>query len=373
MNFNIYNSILFAGILQGIIFAIVVLFNKKYNHKSNFYLAALISSFSLNNLQFYGADVGLYTSEFFYNYVFIPFCLIIPVFFYLYIAKSLYPENKTTLKQKLLFVPFYIGLFFCVLYKIFVGLNYREEVLNFFYPIPNIIEFLAILFNQIIYVVVFFQIRKIEKNSHEFNLDSIQIRLNWLKKIVVFLFGLTFIWLFLMLKTVLIDEKVNFYPLWIGISILTYWLGYIGIYKFGIIEERKNLKKYSKEIKASYSIVEKEKSNHIVTFEHLIIDQKRFLDSDLTLDKIADELNLSKSYLSRIINAELGTGFVEYVNALRIEEAKNYLLNPDFSNYTLEAIGIEAGFNSKSAFYSSFKKITGVTPSEFKKDSTNLS
>lgn len=373
MNFNLYNSVLFAGILQGIIFAIVVLFNKKYTHKSNFYLAALISSFSLNNLQFYCADIGLYDSVFFYNYVFIPFCLVIPVFFYLYIVKSLYPENKITFKQKLLFVPFYIGLFFCVLYKIFVGLNYREEVLNFFYPIPNIIEFLAIIFNQIIYVIVFFKIKKFEKRNNEFTLDSIKIKLNWLKKIVVFLFGLTFIWLFLMLKTVIIDTKVNFYPLWIGISILTYWLGYIGIYKFGIIEERKNLKKYSKETKASYSIVEKQKSSHIITFEHLIINQKRFLDSDLTLDIIAEELSLSKSYLSRIINAELGTGFVEYVNTLRVEEAKSYLLNPDFSNYTLESIGIEAGFNSKSAFYSSFKKITGLTPSEFKKEPTNLS
>jgi AraC-like DNA-binding protein len=373
MNFNLYNSILFAGILQGFIFALVVILNKKYNHKSNFYLAALIVSFSLNNLQYYIADIGLISSEFFYNYVFIPWCLIIPAFFYRYITKSLYPEKEITFKQKLLFVPFYIGLFLCILYKIFVGLNYREEVLNFFYPIPNIIEFLAIIFNQIIYTVVFFQIRKIEKNTHDFNTDSIQIRLSWLKKIVVFLFILTFIWLFLMVKTVITDTKVNFYPLWIGISIITYWLGYIGIYKFGIIEERKNLKKYSKETTANYSIIEKQKSSHIISFENLIIDQKRFLDSDLTLDKIAEELNLSKSYLSRIINAELETGFVEYVNTLRIEEAKSYLLNTDFSNYTLESIGLEAGFNSKSAFYSSFKKITGVTPSEFKKDNTNLS
>lgn len=368
MNFNLYNSILFAGILQGLIFALVVLFNKKYNHKSNFYLAALITSFSLNNLQYYCADIGLYDSTFFYNYIFIPWCLIIPSFFYWYIIQSLYPQNKITVKQKLLFLPFYIGLFFCVLYKIFVGLNYREEVLNFFYSIPNIIEFLAIIFNQIIYTVVFFQIRKIEKKTHDFNMNSIQIRLSWLKKIVAFLFILTFIWLFLMIKTVITDTKVNFYPLWIGISIITYWLGYIGIYKFGIIEERKNLKKYSKETKTDYSIVEKQKSSHIVTFEQLIIDQKRFLDSDLTLDTIADELNLSKSYLSRIINAELGVGFVDYVNSLRINEAKNYLLNPEFSQYTLESIGLEAGFNSKSAFYSSFKKITGQTPTEFKKE-----
>lgn len=89
LNFNLYNSILFAGILQGIIFTIVVLFNKKYNHKSIFYLAALISSFSFNNLQFYFADIGLISGDFFYKYLYIPWCLIIPVFFFLYIVKSL--------------------------------------------------------------------------------------------------------------------------------------------------------------------------------------------------------------------------------------------------------------------------------------------
>jgi AraC-like DNA-binding protein len=374
LNFNIFNSILFAGILQGVIFAFVVFFNKKYKSKSILYLVALIISFSLNNLQFYCADIGLYNSEFFYNYIFIPWCLIIPVFFYLYISKSLYPEKSITFKQKLLLLPFFIGLFFSTIYKIIIGINFKDEViLNFFYPIPNIIEFVAILLNQIIYVYVFFQIKNFEKSNNEFKLDSIQIRLNWLKKIVVFLFGLTFIWLFLMCKTVVVDEQVNFYPLWIGISILTYWLGYIGIYKFGIIEERKKLRRFSEQNKSSYSIVEKPKNQNIIDFENIILNQKRFLDSELTLDKLADELNLSKSYLSRTINAELGFGFIDYVNSLRVEEAKKYLLNPDFSNYTLVSIGIEAGFNSKSAFYSSFKKNTGLTPTEFKKHTATLS
>jgi AraC-like DNA-binding protein len=374
LNFNIFNSILFAGILQGFIFAFVVLSNKKYNSKSVRYLVALIISFSLNNLQFYFPDIGLINSEFFYNFVFTPWCLIIPVFFYLYISKSLYPEKRITFKQKLLFAPFIIGFFFSTLYKIFVGINYKDEtVLNFFYPIPNIIEFVGILLNQIIYVYVFFQIKNFEKKNSEFKSDSIQIRLNWLKKIVLFLFGLTFIWLFLMYRTVTVDEQVNFYPLWIGISIITYWLGYIGIYKFGIIEERKNLRRYSEETKKTYSIVEKQKNQNILDFEKIIIEQKRFLDSELTLDKLAEELHLSKSYLSRSINAELGIGFIDYVNTLRVEEAKKYILNPDFSNYTLVSIGIESGFNSKSAFYTAFKKHTGLTPTEFKKSTTTLS
>jgi AraC-like DNA-binding protein len=373
LNFNLYNSILFAGILQGFIFAFIVFINKKYKNKTNLFLVALLVCFSLNNIQYYILDTEIITETPFYNYIYTPWCLIIPVFTFLYICKSLYPEKKISAKQKFLFIPFIIGFLISLSYKILIAIDYKNDALyNAFSYIPSLIELIAIVLNQFIYVYLFIKIRRFEKENREFKFDKIQIKLNWLKKILLYLFVLTFIWMYLM-YLVISNAKISFYPLWIGISLVTYWLGYIGIYKFGIIEERKNLKKYSKETKATYSIVEKQKNNHIVAFEHLIIDQKRFLDSDLTLDKIAEELGLSKSYLSRVINAELGVGFIDYVNSLRVEEAKNYLLNPEFSNYTLVAIGIEAGFNSKSTFYSSFKKITGQTPTEFKKDTANLS
>ena len=373
MNFNLFNSIIFAGILQGFIFALIILLSKKHKSKSTLFLAGLIISFSFNNLQYYILDTKIISDASFYNYIYIPWCLIIPAFIYLYICTSLHPEKKISAKQKLLFVPFVIGFLISLFYKILIAINYKnDDLYAVFSYIPTLIELMAIVINQFIYVYLFIKIRRFEKENSEFKLDKIQIKLNWLKKILLYLFILTMIWAYLM-YLVLLNTKISFYPLWIGISIVTYWLGYIGIYKFGIIEERKNLKKYSKETTATYSIVEKQKSNHIVALEDLIIDQKQFLDSDLTLDKIAEELNLSKSYLSRIINAELGVGFVDYVNTLRVEEAKNYMLNPEFSNYTLQSIGIEAGFNSKSAFYSSFKKITGQTPTEFKKETTNLS
>ena len=89
------------------------------------------------------------------------------------------------------------------------------------------------------------------------------------------------------------------------------------------------------------------------------------------MEKTAEALELSQGHLSKIINTELGVGFKDYINALRVEEAKTYLLDKEFSNYTLVAIGLEAGFNSKSAFNSSFKKITGETPSQFKKTHIN--
>ena len=153
-------------------------------------------------------------------------------------------------------------------------------------------------------------------------------------------------------------------------SVMIYWLGHIGIYKFGILEERKQIRNYSIKNEAM-QIREKPKNEHVAAMERLIVDGRLYLDANLTLDKVADELNISKGHLSRIINSEMGNGFPDYINALRVKEAKRYLTNPEFSNYTLVAIGLEAGFNSKTTFNHAFKKLTGLTPSEFKNKLSN--
>jgi AraC-like DNA-binding protein len=145
-------------------------------------------------------------------------------------------------------------------------------------------------------------------------------------------------------------------------------MGYVGIYKFGIIEERKKIRNYSI-VNKSTPIISKQKNEHIIALEKIMIEQKKYLDINLSLDFFAEELKISKTYLSRIINSELGINFNDYVNSFRVEEAKQNLLNPEFSNYTLISIGLESGFNSRSAFNSVFKKITGLTPSEFKNKS----
>ena len=67
----------------------------------------------------------------------------------------------------------------------------------------------------------------------------------------------------------------------------------------------------------------------------------------------------------KLINDNLHKNFTDYINEYRIEEAKQLI--QDNSLYTIEAIGNQSGFNSKSAFYKAFKKITNTTPAKFKK------
>jgi len=90
-----------------------------------------------------------------------------------------------------------------------------------------------------------------------------------------------------------------------------------------------------------------------------------FKNPDVKLKNIADELNVSKHHLSQLLNDNLGKSFAQYINELRVEEAKRLLV--ENNQFTLEAIGFEAGFSSNSTFYATFKKVVGQTPAEYKK------
>ena len=80
---------------------------------------------------------------------------------------------------------------------------------------------------------------------------------------------------------------------------------------------------------------------------------------------IAKELQISSHQLSQLLNDNLGKSFALFINEFRIEEAKKLL--KENNQFTLEAIGFEAGFSSKSTFYATFKKVVGKTPSAYKK------
>ena len=63
----------------------------------------------------------------------------------------------------------------------------------------------------------------------------------------------------------------------------------------------------------------------------------------------------------------MNDNFTSYVNQYRVNEVKKMLCDPTFNKYNIESIGLEAGFSSKTTFFNVFKKFTGMTPKEFKK------
>jgi AraC-like DNA-binding protein len=101
--------------------------------------------------------------------------------------------------------------------------------------------------------------------------------------------------------------------------------------------------------------------------ETIMQSDKTFLQSDLTLPKLAAIVDCSVNHLSQVINAGFGVSFFDYLNQHRIEYAKRQLRDYDGPNSAILNVAFAAGFNSNSAFYAAFKKCIGQTPAQYRK------
>ena len=93
-----------------------------------------------------------------------------------------------------------------------------------------------------------------------------------------------------------------------------------------------------------------------------------FLNPELTLNSLAEHLNLHPNFLSHIINEGIHKNFSDFINEYRVETVINKINEKEYKNITLVGIAHESGFNSKTSFYRTFKKFTNKTPSEYLKE-----
>ena len=96
-------------------------------------------------------------------------------------------------------------------------------------------------------------------------------------------------------------------------------------------------------------------------------DEKLYQEPQLTLQNLADKIEVPSYQLSQAINEGMNMNFYDLVNSYRVEEAKRLLLDEKNKNLTILSVGFEAGFNSTTTFNTVFKKFTGLTPAEFKR------
>ncbi len=363
LNFNLFNSIILAGIIQGFVFGLAVFLSRKYQSPGIKYLVGLIVAFSLNNLQYYLQDSGLISSTALYTLLFVPYQLIAGVLLLFYGLCLIGGDGKLPSKAKWTLLPFALGFALTTAYKIVYVMGYNAQVYPYFSVMPALIELVSIVIDMVVVVYLLSKIKRLERS--EFSPLHIAPALHWFRTILIVFFFLSFLWIFNATLSFVYGIQTAYYPLWIAMSVMIYWMGHVGIYKFGVEQERKKIRSASIAHKSLFES-SRQKNEHIAALEKWVVGEKMFLNPTLTIDKIAEKLQLSKGHLSRIVNTELGTSFPDYLNTLRVEEAKAHLANPDFANYTLLAIGLEAGFNSKTTFNAAFKKVTSQTPSEYR-------
>lgn len=210
-----------------------------------------------------------------------------------------------------------------------------------------------------------------------------RISLTWLRNLLI---ALGVLYVFYLLATLLsgvsgvgdrIEGVMN-----LAVVIVIYTMGYMGL-RQPVIFSRKNIdseslaesrdnaaekpvqparKKYQK------SALDADMSGALFKeIEHYMANEKPYLDSKLTLTQLAQQNRISSNYLSQIINEQTGSNFFDFINHHRVAEAKRLLADSSRSGANILTVAMAAGFNSKSAFYTAFKRHANVTPSEFRK------
>jgi AraC-like DNA-binding protein len=122
----------------------------------------------------------------------------------------------------------------------------------------------------------------------------------------------------------------------------------------------------SKEIKNTQ--VTPEKNPEVLLVKEYMENEKPYLNPSLTIRNLSEEIKMNPRDLSVLINQHLNQHFFDFINEYRVKEAMEILKNPAKKELTVLEILYEVGFNSKSSFNTAFKKHTGFTPTQFRKN-----
>jgi AraC-like DNA-binding protein len=296
---------------------------------------------------------------------------------YLYCLFTFRSENKIRRVDFLHFLPPVVAylymLKFFLLYTPEQKLMVDKGELNEYFAFSVVLLF-AILISGIAYSFLSYRLtikykRKIESrfSYHE------GISLNWLRYCIV---GIALVFASAIIVFVLRDTfNVNFpfNPEYIIYTILIgfiFYLGYFGIKHENIFLDSRNDDFVNKKSSCKKKYKNSGLKDDVLRnyYEKLIIlmeEEKPYLQPKLNLSELAEQLEISGNQLSQIINQMSGVNFHDFVNKYRIEEFLN--LAKKNNNFSLLAVALEAGFNSKSSFNSVFRKQKGCSPSQYLK------
>ena len=371
MNSTVIDYILLSGVIQGFVFNGFTLFRKKIT-KTVIWLSAVVFFLSLNNLQAWLIDVGFSSSNFFIKHLLIPWYGLIAPMFFLFLIHYFKIDNKYKPIFRYTVIVFLCEVvirFILITYARFHDITNAATLIDNYTKLEEIINALiAIVFIAKAIQIVFF---KPQLSTFIKGYDNIR----WLRLFLTLGVMVILFWVFAIVINLYFKNDWANYPLRLSTSMLLYWIGYQGIYKYDLLRERISLRASSKTMKTKLASKVDDQSpassphKYLADFQRIsdhIVENKHFLNANYNQEHLSNDLNMSVSHISKVINACHNSNFSDYINAYRVEQAKKMLSDSKFKNYTIVAIGLESGFNSKSAFYASFRKLASQTPTEYR-------
>jgi AraC-like DNA-binding protein len=287
---------------------------------------------------------------------------------YLSILHFASPDKVLKRREYLHFIPF--ALFF-----IFMAITVSGYSLFHLPGLLNKVVALSVSVFVKVQLVVYWLLAWYALNRHQKNIRLInsnigEVDLSWLRCLLL---GIVFIIIVMFAGPIL---PMKWMKLFTPAAYLagTLFTGYFllaqkEVYPF----EQPELEQIAEVIKpeskpVKQRLTEKQSTQLKMQLEQLMQTEKVYLDNELSLPGLAKEMQISTHDLSYLLNDVIGISFFQFVNAYRVQEAKQLMLSEKHRHLNLLGIAYSAGFNSKTTFNTAFKKETGLSPSEFMKE-----
>jgi len=360
LDINLFQLLIILGSLQALIFSTIIFVGKRYRTKANYFLGLTVLITALSLLQHMLIDTNVLPEESTFRKLYIPIqWLILPMLF-LHIKEFLYGNSMPSKVSIYLVLPFLMVsivhlihfLYFSSTTEIAMLPDFNEEGLLLY---TNILSF---VFNGVVIYLILKIIDAFLKQSKSAT-KLIKNKILMYRRIIFLSVLCVSVGLISLAIMAFFNIFYSFiiYPFYIVLSISIYWVGYVGIRKAEVVNK---LNEGEQKSISGYDMFQR--INQFISVE------KKYLDVNISLNDIASTFAITAGYLSKLINTHTEKNFSDYINQQRINVAKKMIENPQFNHYKIESIGLESGFKSKSNFYSAFKKFTGQTPAQYRKE-----
>lgn len=382
------NALYLIGFVQAMFF-LVLIFSKKKIVLKDIVLASYIFILGTNLLFIYWDQTGFHDKYPLIIILDLAYWTLLGPLLYLYIDIVTFNKPKLQFKYLIHLLP----LVFVMI--AFSGYFQNYESKSFFTYYENKLLFklgyIVWMYNSpLYYIILIFKLSKHKKRIKSYYASPKDVDLIWLRYLVhgfaVFLF-------FLLARGYILEyfkweSFINSYHFnWLVMVIYIFGIGYFGNKQRGIFIEPEimiqhqeaNTTNIKEDLKYSLRVRPSRKNQYLksgltddeaIHIQKKLVDymenEKPYLDYDLTLPKLASILDTTPHKLSQVINEKYNSNFFEFVNKYRVKDVKKLLKDPSKSDVKVMALAYDCGFNSKSAFYTVFKKDTSLTPSEYR-------